>query len=62
MLTCKERAVLIKEELDLDVHPHVLRKLYLRLQIKYRRVKLEPLCANYDTLDERRMHYALELA
>lgn len=52
--TCKERAALIEEELGLQVHPHVLRKLYIKANIRYRRVKLEPLCKDYDTIDVRR--------
>ena len=60
--TCKERAELIQRELGVSVHPHVLRKLYLRLNIKFRPVKVEPLCKNYHTIHERRQQFALDLA
>ena len=56
--TCRERAELIEKEIGLHVHPHVLRKLYLRLNIKYRRVKLEFSVAHPETLNERRFSFA----
>jgi hypothetical protein len=39
-----------------------LRRLYLRLNIRYRPVKTEPQCANYETIHDRRQQFALELA
>ena len=59
--TCRERSALILQELGLTVHPHVLRKLYIKLGIKFRPVKLEPKCADYHTIHERRQAFALRL-
>ena len=56
--SCRERAALIEAEINEHIHPHVLRKLYLRLKITYKPVRIEFTVKNPETLSARRMLFA----